>query len=174
MMKYLSPLTLFTFITCTACKTEAPVKSKQEYLRWVGDIEHESGIDDSSFTICNGEQQVLQYFNMSKGPLYSGEKSTLIETFKAKYKPPANSTQSGFIRIRFIVNCQGKAGRHRLLQADRNYKKTEFEEKLVSQLLNITEQIEDWPIHTRNEVAVDYYMYLIFKIQNGQLIEILP
>jgi hypothetical protein len=60
------------------------------------------------------------------------------------------------------------------LQSDYNYQEKNFNKEIVSQLLNITKEIENWEAFKRNEVPVDYYMYLIFKITDGQLTEILP
>ena len=85
-----------------------------------------------------------------------------------------NKNQNGLIRIRFIVNCEGKAGRFRVLQSDYSYKEKEFNKEIVSQLLSITKQINNWEVLYKQENAVDYYMYLIFKITDGQLTEILP
>jgi len=156
------------------CNTDKKVNEKQEYLRWIGDIEQNDQIDEPEFKVCNGNEYVLQYFNLGEGPVYSGEKSKILNIFKSKYRPISDKTQNGLIRIRFIVNCDGKAGRFRILQSDYDYQKKEFNKEIGSQLLNITKGIEKWEVFKRNEAPVDYYMYLIFKITDGQLTEILP
>lgn len=156
------------------CQTQKTTSDTHDYLRWVGDIQHNNKIDATDFKVCNGEDDVLQYFNVGQGPIYLKEKSEIIETFKSKYKPIRNKKENGLIRIRFIVNCEGKAGRFRILQSDYDYKEKEFDPETVSQLLSITKGIEKWQILSRKEIPVDYYMYLIFKIVDGQLIEILP
>ncbi len=153
------------------CKPET---STNTYLRWVGDIEHNEQIDNPSFTVCNGEDNVLQYFNLSQGPVYKDEKTTIVSMFISQFKPESNTNENGLIRIRFIVNCEGKAGRFRVLQSDYNYNEKVFDTSITDQLLNITKNIEDWAILYRNEVPVDYYMYLLFKIKDGQITEILP
>ena len=157
-----------------SCQTEKKVNEKQEYLRWVGDIEQNEQIDKLEFKACNGNDKILQYFNLGEGPVYSGEKSRIINTFKTNYEQITDRKENGLIRIRFIVNCEGKSGRFRVLQSDYYYQEKEFDKEIVSQLLNITKGIENWEVYKRNEVPVDYYMYLIFKITNGQLTEILP
>jgi hypothetical protein len=142
--------------------------------RWVGDISFNEELDDTSFVVCNGEENILQYFNLGKGPVYSGEKPKLLKWFKSNYKPLKDTTQNGYIRIRFIVNCKGKAGRFRLIQSDFNYQETSFDEKITSQLLRITKDVDDWLVLDRNGNPIDYYMYLIFKINEGDISEILP
>lgn len=169
---YLAIILLF-FILC-GCQTEKKISQDPEYLRWVGDIEQNDQSDDLSFKVCNGDDKILQYFNLGEGPVYNGEKSKITNTFKSKYKPNSDKKENGLIRIRFIVNCKGKAGRYRVLQSDYDYQEKEFNQEIVSQLLHITKGIENWEVLYRNEVPVDYYMYLIFKIKNGQLTEILP
>jgi len=173
-MKKIIILTTVIFSLLWSCQTEKKADEKQEYLRWVGDIEKNEQIDELEFKVCNGDDKILQYFNLGKGPVYSGEKCKILNTFKSKYKPITDKNQNGLIRIRFIVNCEGKAGRFRVLQSDYDYQEKDFNKEIVSQLLNIIKEIEDWEVFKRNEVPVDYYMYLIFKITYGQLTEILP
>lgn len=148
--------------------------NKSEYLRWVGDIEYDTLKDSDEFIICNGEDKVLQYFNLGKGPVYKGEKPNILRTFKNNFKPVLNKNQNGLIRIRFIVNCKGHAGRFRVLQSDLNFNKIEFDEKIVSQLTEIIDGIEEWEILSRENKPVDYYYYQIFKLIDGQITEILP
>lgn len=169
------PLLILSILTIS-CNIEKDSinNNKTEYLRWVGDIEYDPLKDNDGFTICNGDDKVLQYFNLGKGPIYKGEKPALLRNFENKYKPVPGKNQSGLIRIRFIVNCKGQAGRFQVLQSDLNFKETEFDKKVVSQLTEITEDIESWVILQSDNQPVDYYYYLIFKIIDGQIIEILP
>ena len=175
-MTFSKPLLLLSFLPFLlfSCKTEQKTDNEIEYLRWVGDIEQNNTTDKPDFRICNGEEQILQYFNLGAGPLYPEEKSALIKTFESKYKPVKDTGQNGLIRIRFVVNCEGKAGRFRILQADNDYNEIEFDKRITNQLLEITKAIDSWKIMYRQEVPVDYYSYLIFKTDNGRITEILP
>jgi len=173
MKKNLIPVALFLplFWGCQSAKTST---EKQKYLRWVGDIEQNEQIDEPGFRVCHGDDKVFQYFNLGKGPVYRGEKIKVLNTFKEKYKPVPGKNQDGLIRIRFVVNCQGKAGRFRLLQSGYDYQEKVFHKKITSQLLAITKEVEGWEVLYEDETPVDYYMYLIFKIKDGHLTEILP
>ena len=75
---YLVIILLFS-ILC-GCQTEKKISEKQEYLRWVGDIEQNDQIDDLSFEVCNGDDKILQYFNLGEGPVYNGEKSKVLNS----------------------------------------------------------------------------------------------
>ena len=153
---------------------EKELYPEQKPYRWIGDIEHDATIDDPNFRVCNGDDKVFQYFNLGNGPVYVGEKPTLVNAFKTKFKALPGKDQNGLIRIRFIVNCKGQAGRFRVLQSDLDYNETEFDDRIISQLIKITKDIKDWVVLHRQDEPVDYYHYLIFKIVDGQIIEILP
>lgn len=151
-------------------------KGKQNsiYPRHVGDISFDEGIDRKAFKLCNGDKEVKQYFNFGKGVQYDGEKLAIIESFKENYKPIKLKSETGLIRIRFIVNCKGETGRFRILSMDSLYKKKEFDKKIIDQLLNITKKLAGWKILSERSKPHDYYQYLIFKIENGDIKEILP
>ena len=175
-MTFPKPLLLLIFLPLLllSCKTEKEADSEYEYLRWVGDIAHNQDSDEPDFKICNGDEQILQYFNLGEGPIFPEEKSALLEVFESKYTPVEAAGQDGLIRIRFVVNCEGKAGRFRILQADNDLNEIEFDKRITDQLLEIAKGVEIWKVMYRHEIPVDYYFYLIFKIKDGRITEILP
>jgi len=77
-------------------------------------------------------------------------------------------------RIRFVVNCNGKSDRFRILTVNYDYEPIEFDKNITSQLLNITKSLICWIPKSVNGKKVDYYQYLIFKIKDGKIDEILP
>ena len=153
-----------------SCQIEA---QKSKYLRSVGDIVYDSTTDKKDFYLCN-ERNIKQYHNNYKGLEYKGEKIALIELFDKQFVPVPNSKDSGLIRIRFIVNCKGETDRFRVTAMDENYKEKEFDTKITQQLLLICKGLTDWIPKQYEDKALDYYQYLIFKIQNGKIIEIMP
>ena len=154
------------------CSNQSESTSKA-YLRWVGDIEHDSLTDGTNFELCNGDENVFQYFNIGEGLQYDGEKKAIRNIFSEKYKP-VKINQSGWVRIRFIVNCKGKTNRFRIIGSDTNYQVMKFDNSITNQLLDITKGLEGWKILMRQENPIDYYQYLIFKIDKGQIVDILP
>ena len=162
-------ITLLTLIL--SCSTEKV--TGQKYLRWVGDIEHDPEIDMTSFTLCNGEEYVRQYFNMYEGMQIEGEKIKIESHFKEEYKP-VDVNESGWIRIRFIVNCNGHTGRFRIIESDENYKERPFDKRIIEQLLELTKSLEGWKVLSVDSQPVDYYQYLIFKMKNGEIEKIMP
>lgn len=155
----------------TACETDRNKDSK--YLRWVGDIVQNAELDRSDFTVCN-EKTAMQYFNFGEGLPYVGEHYAIEKEFMEKYDPDLAAKESGLIRIRFLVNCEGESGRFRLTAMDFNYNEKSFDSSITRQLMRITKELKNWKIMPDPDFPKDYYQYLIFKIQAGQIVEIIP
>ena len=175
-------LVLLLLALCCYCMApEKPsfnneTKSKNatsRYLRWVGDATYDENLDDRTFQLCDNEYQVKQYFNMGNGLLYEGGKKSLKALVFAKYQTVAVA-ESGWIRIRFIVNCQGKTGRFRLIASDEDYQPMTYDARITNQLMTLTRNLNGWLSHYDKGDSQDYYQYLIFKIEEGRLIKLLP
>jgi len=152
------------------CSSE---KKKSSYLRHVGDIETDSKLDDPAFKLCNDEIFLKQYFNFSQGLQYEGEMLKIKEQFELAYVP-IEINESGWVRIRFVVNCRGESGRFRMISSDEHYESRDFDARITDQLVGITKSLDGWKPRPDSENTAEYYQYLVFKIENGDLIEILP
>lgn len=143
------------------------------YPAYIGDIEFNKEIDNGNFKLCF-EKHIFQYFNDSHGLEYEGEKVALEREFAKEYKSKFIKNETGSIRINFVVNCNGETDRFRLIAMDENYNEKQFDSSLTEQLLKITKSLKGWKGKEIQGHTIDYYQYLIFKIENGQLKEILP
>lgn len=146
---------------------------KSEYPNYIGDIEFNLQIDNKDFELCNSKH-IYQYFNIGDGLVYEGEKLAIEKEYAEKYKSENIKNETGLIRINFVVNCKGKIDRFRLISMSENYKEKVFVKSITEQLMSITKNLKGWKGKKYNEKEIDYYQYLIFKIENGQLKEILP
>lgn len=172
-MKRTIPI-LLAFCAIIACqRKEHTSPTDQEYLRWVGDIAPDPLLDDPDFAPCF-EGNAYQYFNMHQGFRYQGEKPALERTFAKDYDATKAKKESGLIRIRFLVNCQGQAGRFRLIGMDEQYQEKSFDASITDQLLAITKNLDGWEAMENRNGPTDYYLYLIFKIKDGAIAEIIP
>lgn len=158
-------------LTLNSCNNES--SDDNNYPRYVGDIAYEEEKDDASFVICKGEDRVKQYFNFGKGLQYKGEKRALVAQVLKAYEP-VESDQSGWIRVRFIVNCKGETGWFRMTSSDLNYETQTFDERISSQLMEITKSLAGWKVLPEGKEPNDYYQYVSYKIQEGVITEILP
>lgn len=162
------PVLLITLYSCGQVQ-----KENADYPLQVGDIPFDAKKDDPNFKLCDATR-VLQYYNFGKGLQYKGEKPAINEYFKNGFKPNKKIKDSGLITIRFIVNCKGEPGRFRIQEMSEDYAPEVFSKDLTSQLLSLVKKMDGWVIGTYEGIAYDYYQYLTFKIQDGQLMEILP
>ncbi len=167
-MLLLAGLLVFS-ISCM--RTSAQSDSK--YLRMVGDSEFDPKQDDPAFKVCD-EANAKQYHNFEQGFQYKGEKYELKRFFNQRYSAKKMAGETGLIRIRFLVNCKGETGRFRLIGMDENYASKTFNAAITNQLLQLTKSLTGWKLMPNDDTPEDYYQYLIFKIQDGQLIEMLP
>jgi hypothetical protein len=148
-------------------------ETKSAYPNYVGDIEFNSETDTKDFELCYSKH-IFQYFNIGNGLEYEGEKLAIEKEFAEKYKSEIIKNETGLIRINFVVNCKGKTDRFRLISMGENYKEKVFVNSITEQLMSITKNLKGWKGKKYNEKEIDYYQYMIFKIENGQLKEILP
>jgi len=130
-------------------------------------------LDDTNFELCN-EKNAKQYHNLNEEMLYEGEKNALVNTFNTQFKSNDTISESGMIRIRFLINCKGETGRFRLVEAGYDYKEKQFDPYITDQLIKITKSLKGWKILSDKFGPKDYYQYLIFKIDAGKITEILP
>ncbi len=172
LLKAISGLLTVVLFSCSSSQ-EIAVDSTP--LRSVGDIRTNPNIDDTSFHRCNGEEHTVQYFNYSNGFRYKGEKKELVSIFQKQFRPVKKKDQNGFVRIRFVVNCKGQSGMFRLIESDVNFKPFQFHPKVTNQLMEITKQLDGWFIvRDQSDKPVDYYQYLIFKIKDGNIEDLMP
>lgn len=82
--------------------------------------------------------------------------------------------QSGYITLRFIINCKGEAGAFEVEALGLDYDKKDFNPELVDHLLELTKAITAWHPFTQGDSTFDSFTHLTFKIDNGELLEILP
>lgn len=171
-MKIKTPiLIILIFPVLFSCQIE---KKISEYPASIGDIEFNPDTDNKDYNLCF-RKYIFQYFNYtSETENYEGEKIEIDKIFFMQYKNQNIPDETGLIRIRFIVNCKGETDRFRMIEMDENYKPKNFDSKITSQLMGISKGLKRWKPKKINEHDVDYYQYLIFKIENGNLIEIMP
>lgn len=164
----LSVLSLSLLWSCAPPPKEAVKK------RYVDDIVHDSQRDAEGFELCHGDANVIQYFNDGRGLEYEGGKPAIVDAVQRAYDPSKAAKESGLVRVRFIVNCKGESGRFRLLGMDEQYQEKVFSTSITDQLIAITKGLDGWKVKQLNDKARDYYQYLIFKLEKGSIVKILP
>ncbi|MFV0233928.1 hypothetical protein OBK30_12815 [Empedobacter falsenii] len=132
------------------------------------------------YKVCK-DYQITQYFNKyDNGTTFKGGLRNIKQIFKNKFNYITNrSNQNGYIRVRFVVNCDGDIGRFSILETDKNYLSYSFDPKIVTTLFSIitTELKEGWRpgVYSESDLeTIDNYKHITFKIEEGKIIDIFP
>ncbi|MEL7377579.1 MAG: hypothetical protein AAFN65_11520 [Bacteroidota bacterium] len=129
---------------------------------------------DSEFTSCDSVDEIVDYYNGDPDGAPVGKKRTIENLTKELWDFPNRSGESGYLTLRFVINCEGKVGRFATEQADLNFNSTTFAPDLINRAKSIVEEVSEWqPVVVRGEVR-DSYAYITFKLQDAQVIDILP
>ena len=123
------------------------------------------------FTFCQSKKPRIYQYQQLK---YEGGKKAVEAFFFNRYKN-TNKKGNGFISISFTVNCEGKVGDFQLEQVNEEWKEALFNYEIVHQLVNTVAQMPHWiPAQNEEGETIDSRTTLIFKMNEGQLIKVLP
>lgn len=171
-MKAVYLFTLFSF-ALFSCQAE---KKTGKYPDTVGDIAFDEKLDEAGFKKCGAGKDrpfSFQYYHGPKMFGYKGEKIAVVEKLKKEYIYSEKKV-SGYITVRFLVNCEGKTGLFRLKHMNSDLKDVSLDEELENKLLEFTKSLNGWMPKEIEGLKVDYYQYLTYKIEDGKVSEVLP
>lgn len=138
-------------------------------------IDPKNNLDDNNnFKICGQEVQIADYYNGDEIGQLIGGKGQWWRILETELKSSKLHNESGFLTYRFVVNCQGQAGRFVTEQADLNYNKKAFHPETVDHFYEIVSNQKEWQPCKIKEDIRDAYVYVTFKLKDGKVIEILP
>lgn len=144
---------------------------EQKYPQNVEYIDPDKALYSQGFEICN-EDRIAQYYNPERATYVKG-KNGLRKFILSNYENKGYS-DSGYLNIRFVINCKGETGRYIIHENDLDLEPTQLDSNMVGQLFELTLQLDKWnPVFYR-EKNWDSYMYISYRIENGEIIEILP
>jgi hypothetical protein len=115
---------------------------------------------------------IYEYYNSFPHGGFKYGKKAFRDFVMTKFR--YEGTDSGFLTVRFVVNCHGAAGRYQIVENDLNYKPTQLNESLVSKLFLITQEVKEWRTIKFDNQPKDYYFYITYKLKDGKITEILP
>jgi hypothetical protein len=163
-------LVAFSFLSSTAQPPSSP-PSPRLPSHAVGDIPFDPALDDSAFHLCDSSR-VFQYYNTEA--YFLDNKDSLRLYFLNWFKPGDVKDPSGYVTVKFIINCSGMTGRFRLLEMDSTYQPVHFDDLITGQLLSLVKGWKNWkPPHYKGKFY-DSYQYITFRIVNGKIISISP
>ena len=152
--------------------------SENKFTTRVAYINPENSLLSEGFEVCS--ERIVDYYNyqigQTKGQVasYSKGKNGLRKHVLSHYKNKGYS-DSGYLNIRFVINCKGETGRYIIHENNLDLEPKKFNKDLVNQLFNITTQLKKWnPVIYGEDNIKDSYMYISYRIENGEITEILP
>jgi len=152
-------------------KEETFIPTENAFTNDAHYINPETALLSDGFKVCN-EDYILQYYNPERAT-YSKGKNGLRNFILSNYKNN-NYPDSGYLNIRFVINCNGEAGRYVIHENDLNLEPTTFTTALKNQLFQLTTQLKEWNPNFVRGAVHDSYMYISYRIEHGNITEILP
>lgn len=134
-------------------------------------IDPDSALLNEGFIVCN-ENRIAQYYNTPELPYPNGKNN--FRNYINKTYVNQNYTDSGYLNIRFIINCEGDVGRFIVHENSLDLEPKSFNEDLKNQLFKLTSEIEGWKPIVLYESTRDSYMYVSYRIEDGEITEIIP
>lgn len=118
----------------------------------------------------------VKYPYYYSGLFYQGELFAISEVYKNKYIPITNSIKNtGIITVFFDVNCFGVTSNFRTKCLDSNYLNYDMDFRIVQQVITIAKSLDNWhPGVDIDGCKINSFMFLSFRIVEGQIVEILP
>lgn len=142
------------------------------YRENIGQIS-KSKIGNSDFKPCF-EEQIYNHYRSWKPAKFEPGKDSLRNYYLSKYDNLGIINESGYVTLRFVLNCKGEKGWYEIKQLGLDFEEKEFNKLTVDQLFDLTEALGSWTPIVFDDNNFDSYFHLTFKIDNGELVEILP
>jgi len=146
------------------------IPKENEFTKRVAYIDPEKALLSEDFETCS--DYIFDYYNPERAT-YSKEKNGLRKFILTHYKNK-NYNDSGYLNIRFVINCNGETGRYIIHENDLDLEPKPFNKDLVNQLFDLTVQLKEWNPNVIRGKKRDSYMYISYRIENGEITQIIP
>ena len=132
--------------------------------------------DLQDWALCRDESLIADYYNPTPDIGYPGGHYTLNRDLIPKLDLAPFTSESGYLTIRFVVNCEGEVGRFTTDEADLNFKPKKFPAAAVKEVALAIQMLKGWNTGRvrSDEPLADFYTYITLKFEDGKLIDLLP
>ena len=142
-----------------------------EYKDQVGYLSPENKDWSPNFKRCSNKLPIGTY--SSTAPYIFRENKGKFRKFIVENFNGNRFTDTGLLNLRFIINCKGDIGDIEVNQLNFDFEPIHLNNDLIDRLKRLSFRKENWKFDLTDK-PFDYYMYLIFRIENGKVVEILP
>ncbi|MEL7002345.1 MAG: hypothetical protein AAFN93_06370 [Bacteroidota bacterium] len=150
--------------------TESPSEEASDEAQMVGYINPENALYTDNFSLC-GQYAMYGYYHSSAPKIYKGGKNIFRDRVLSSYDHKEYQ-DSGYLNFRFHINCRGEVGNIEVNELNADLEIDDMTDELVDKLIDLTRESDNWELFAGGEN--NYYMYLNFKIKDGEIVEILP
>ncbi len=171
-IQYISIVILLLLLT--SCKNEE--RSNETVSLWpsynhdLSYIPFDPDLDNPNFEICDSASVRSGRNNF----LYPDGNELLIEKIRNKFQ--SNSTYknyTGFVVVRFLVNCKNETGRYRAQSMNLDFTKSDAPVRLMNDCINVIKGIKNWKKSNRYDQETEYMKYINLKFKNGKIEHVL-
>lgn len=165
-MKRSMSLILFAsclLLSCGSVKTQKPDHN-------VGDIHFNADTDNSHFKLCDSTgirsgRNSIRYENGQKGIEEACAKNF---EFRDEF-----TSFTGYITVRFLVNCQLEMDRFRAQSMALDFSRKECPKELKEHIISMAKKLDNWALTSDDSEQTDFSKFINFKITNGKIENIL-
>lgn len=126
------------------------------------------------FSPCGDPDRIYDYYNGRVDAGFKGGKRSLERALEGKLDAGILFGESGYLTLRFVINCEGRVGWFKVEEADLNYQLTSFRRETIQHVFDVIQDLSPWQPGIINGEVADTYAYITLKLNNGNLVEILP
>lgn len=146
----------------------------QNYILPEGEFMDTISTHDTKDTNCFISPCNYYYSFRAKYPKNSA--SLLNEAHLFLQKKNETYSGSGYITLRFTIDCQGKMTKKvQVLQTDEQYKNYHFDIAFVNEIYLFLKTLDKWIVaEPLPGKRFSYITFITFKIKNGKIINIIP
>ncbi|MEO9511023.1 MAG: hypothetical protein ABJN84_08185 [Flavobacteriaceae bacterium] len=145
---------------------------EEKYPNYIGYINQDAALLNDKYELC-GDKEIYFTYNGAAYRAFQGNKSHFKKYILKTYENKGYS-DSGYLNFRFLVNCEGNPGWFEIIQMDLDLNERDLNKYMVRQLLTLTSKPEHWNTLSFDDNPINYYMYISYRIEDGEIFEILP
>jgi hypothetical protein len=129
-------------------------------------------IDSLEFEKLCEPKYRFEYFQVAGKNNKSSDQ--ILKELRAVFVPPKDFKQSGFLTIKFIVNCHKELCCFHVFEMGETYQPIEFDAGVKAQLITFIKNLNGWKSAEYEGKATNYRYYLNFVIKNGEFKKVSP
>ena len=169
-MKIYRAVYCFILLITGCSRTSDYSDSDNNYLNDIGGILYDHQTDNREFQLCDSTKVTTSRSALTLNGSSNNVSTACLDVFEFV---ESFESFSGFITIRFMVNCHNEADRFRISTMDWDFSLKECPAELKNHLLEIVKSLKGWEHSSRVNPNLDVAKFINFKIINGRLENVL-